>query len=259
MRALIAVVLGLGLALTTSAPAAFAAAKGPKPPQQDWPHHGIFGTYDKAALQRGFQVFQQACNSCHATRFLDYRHLAALGFTETEVKAIAANYEVQDGPDEFGEMFTRTAIPSDPFNKPFPNEQAARAANGGAYPKDLSLIVRARAYKEDYLYALLTGYVPDDQLPEGVEPRPGQYYNEYYSGHWIAMAPPLIEGVITYDDGTEATVEQMARDVTQFLAWMSVPELEQRKSMGLMVMLFLITFAGIMYVVKKRVWADLDH
>ncbi len=246
--ALIALLLGPGIALKAEA-----ADKAPKPPDRDWSFEGPFGTFDPAAAQRGFLVYKQVCSACHAMEQLHYRHLTDIGFTETEVQAIAAQYEVQDGPNDEGQMFMRAGIPADQFVSPYPNKEAARFANAGAYPKDLSLIVKARKYGADYLYALLTGYT---EPPEDVELAPTQYWNTYYKGNIIAMAPPLYEDAVEYADGTPATVEQMAADISHFMAWASEPTMDERKEMGFRVMLFLIVFAGVLYVVKKRVWKD---
>lgn len=235
-------------------PAVAVAAEAEPPIDRSWPHEGFFGSYDKAALQRGYQVFEQACASCHSAKYLAFRHLAGLGYEEEDVKAIAARHTVVDGPDENGDMFERPARPSDSFPAPFPNEQAARAANNGALPPDLSLIVKAREGHEDYIYSLLTGYeVPpaDVQVPDG------QYYNRYFAGNLIAMPPPLSEGLVEYADGTPATVPQMAEDVTQFLAWLSEPTMEERKMVGLKFMLFVLAMTGIFYAYKRRLWAKL--
>jgi ubiquinol-cytochrome c reductase cytochrome c1 subunit len=222
-------------------------------PEMEWHHAGMFGTFDRAQLQRGFQVYKQVCAACHSMRQLSYRNLSALGYDEGQIKAIAAEYQVTDGPNDAGEMFERAARPSDKFKSPFVNEQAARAANNGAYPKDLSLITKARHGGADYLHALLTGYVAP---PEGFEVPDGMYYNKYYEGHLIAMAPPLLEGVVSYADGTEASVEQMSQDVSAFLTWAAEPEMETRKKMGLQVLIFLAVFSVIMYLVKKEVWKN---
>lgn len=244
------------------------AAEGIAPPKQVWPHKGITGTYDKAALQRGFQVYKEVCAACHGMKLLSYRNLAGLGYTEAEIRAVAAEYTVTDGPNEDGEMFERPALPSDRFKSPFPNDNAAKAANGGAFPVDLSLIVKGRKYSEDYLYALLTGYtdapesimVKDAQtggmVEEKVEMLPGQYWNTYFPGHKLSMAPPLMEGQVTYADGRSARLDEAARDVVQFLAWASEPHMEARKQMGMKVTLFLLVFAGIMLAAKRKVWAD---
>lgn len=232
------------------------AAEGPgAPPDQGWSFDGIFGTFDKAELQRGFQVYREVCGVCHSLDLVAYRNLAALGFEEEEIKAIAAEREVTDGPNEDGEMFQRPAQPSDHFVAPFPNENAAKAANNGALPPDLSLMVKARKGGANYLYAILTSY--EEEPPEGVEIAENANYNAYFPGYGIAMSPPLSEGQVSYADGTEASVEQMARDVTAFLAWAAEPELEARKNIGIKVLLFLILFTGMLYAVKKKVWAEL--
>lgn len=233
--------------------AARAAGEAEPPIRESWPHQGIFGTYDRAALQRGFQVYKEVCSACHGTKYLAFRNLQALGYTEDEVKAIAAEYTVMDGPNDQGEMFERPARPSDRKPSPYPNEQAARAANNGAYPPDLSLIVKARAGGENYIYSLLIGY---EQPPAGVTVPDGMYYNKYFPGHFIAMPPILQPDGVTYVDGSEATVAQMARDVTQFLAWLAEPKLEERKQTGIKVMLFLIVLTGLLYAYKRRIWAD---
>jgi ubiquinol-cytochrome c reductase cytochrome c1 subunit len=253
MRALKSAILAaaVGLGLTSGA---MAASDAPAPPEIDWPHGGLFGSFDRAAAQRGFQVYKEVCAACHSMNLLSYRNLADLGFNEDEVKAIAAQYEVEDGPDDNGEMFTRAALPSDRFVSPFPNEAAARAANGGALPPDLSLLAKGRPHGEDYLAALLIGY---EEPPEGVTVPPGQYYNAYFPGHLIGMPPILQPDGVSYADGTEATPEQMAQDVSTFLAWAAEPKLEARKQTGLKVILFLIVFAGLMYAVKRRIWAGL--
>jgi ubiquinol-cytochrome c reductase cytochrome c1 subunit len=177
-----------------------------------------------------------------------------LGYSEPEVKAFAAQYEVQNqDPNEEGEMFMRPATPADKFVSPFPNEEAARAANGGAYPPDLSLIVKARADGANYVYSLLTGY---SEAPADLEKSDTQYYNPYFAGHLIGMPPPLSDDMVTYADGTAATVDQMAYDVTNFLTWTASPKLEKQKSTGLKVMLFLIVMTGVLIAVKKKIWAD---
>ncbi|GIX08542.1 cytochrome c1 [Elioraea sp.] len=249
--------VALAASLLLAAPAARAAGEAPKPPPQDWSFGGLFGTFDRASAQRGFLVYKQVCAGCHAMKQLAYRNLEGIGLSEAEIRAIAADYMIMDGPNDDGEMFERPGRPSDRFRSPFPNEKAARAANGGAYPPDLSLIVKARAGGADYLHALLTGY--RDEPPAGVEPMEGMHYNAYFPGHWIAMARPLNDDQVEYPDGTPATTEQMARDVVTFLAWAAEPELEQRRAMGVRVILFLIVLAGLTYGVKRRIWADLKH
>lgn len=235
---------------------ALAAGEYKKPPKLDWPHDAIFGTYDKAALQRGFQVYKQVCSACHGMKRLAYRNLRELGYSEDQVKTIAAEYMVTDGPNDEGEMFQRPARPSDAFFAPYANEQQARYVNNGAYPLDLSLIVAARKNGADYIAALLSGY---SEPPEGEELMEGMYWNEYFKGHQIAMAPQLMDGMVEYADGTEATVEQMSYDIASFLTWASDPHHDERKRMGLRVVLFLIVFSVLMYLVKKKVWRDIQH
>ena len=228
------------------------AAEGEHLRTREWPQEGIFGKFDRAALQRGFQVFKEVCASCHAAKYLRFRDLAGIGLDQETIKAVASEYTVLDGPDDNGEMFERPAKPFDAFPPPFPNPQAARAANGGAYPPDLSLIVKAREGGVDYLYSLLLGY---EDPPEGVEGLEGAFYNPVFPGGWVAMPPPLSDGLVEYPDGTPATAEQMAADVTQFLAWLAEPELEQRKQLGLKFMLFVLVMTGIFYAYKRKVWS----
>jgi ubiquinol-cytochrome c reductase cytochrome c1 subunit len=249
---LTAAVLTAG-ALAATLPASPAqAAEGVPVPAQDWSFDGVFGTFDRAALQRGFQVYKAVCASCHGLDFVAYRNLADLGYNEDEIKAVAAQYEVLDGPNDEGEMFTRPAIPSDRFANPFPNANAARFANGGAYPPDLSLMAEARVGGADYLYALLIGY---GDAPDGMTIPDGMYYNAYFPGHQIAMPPPIYPDGVSYDDNTPATVMQQARDVTTFLVWAAEPNLEERKRTGIMVILFLLVFTGLLYATKRKIWA----
>lgn len=222
-------------------------------PKQDWSFNGIFGTFDRAAAQRGLQVYREVCATCHSLDYIAFRNLTDLGYSEDEVKAIAAEYEVQDGPNDEGEMFARPGTPADRFPAPFANEKAARASNGGAYPPDLSLIVDARAGFEDYVYGVLVGY---EEAPAGVTMMAGMNYNKYFPGHQIAMAQPLYEDGVTYADGTKASIEQMAKDVTTFLAWASEPNMEGRKQTGIAVILFLIVLSGLFYASKRKIWAD---
>lgn len=223
------------------------------PKKVTWPFDGVFGTFDRKAAQRGFQVYKEVCSACHGLYNLYYRNLKELGFSDAEIKEIAKNYTVQDGPNDLGEMFERPALPSDHFARPYPNEQAARSANNGAYPPDLSLIVKAREDGANYLYSLLTHYTDP---PEHFKLMPGLHYNPYFPGYQLAMPPPLADGQVTYMDGTTASIEQMARDVTIFLQWAAEPEMENRKSMGLKVMMFLIVFTILFIMTKKRIWRD---
>ncbi|MCF8468122.1 MAG: cytochrome c1 [Sneathiella sp.] len=219
-----------------------------------WKHGGIFGTYDRAAAQRGLQVYREVCAGCHGLALVAFRTLTDLGFSGEEVKAIAAQSDFLDGPDASGDMFERPGKPSDRFPSPFANEQSARASNGGAYPPDLSLITKARASGDDYVYSLLTGY---GEAPEDIQMAEGMNYNAYFPGHQIAMPAPLSADAVEYSDGTPATVDQMAHDVTVFLTWAAEPKMEQRKNIGLKVILFLLVLAGIFYAVKRKVWSDL--
>lgn len=242
------------LAISAGAPApATAAGEAVHAPEQHWSFSGLFGTFDRAALRRGAKIYKEVCSGCHGLRLVAYRNLMDIGFSEDEVKAIAASVDVQDGPNDDGEMFDRPGLPADRFKSPFPNENAARASNNGALPPDLSLIVKARLGGADYIHGILTGY---KEAPAGLTVPEGMHYNEYFPGHLIAMAAPLAEDGIEYADGTKATVEQQSKDVTTFLAWAAEPELEVRKRMGVKVILFLLLLTGMFYVLKRRIWAD---
>lgn len=242
-----------GIALLALVPgAAFAAGEAEVPKKVEWTFNGPFGTFDHAAARRGLQVYMDVCGLCHALRFVAYRNLTEIGLTEDEAKAIAASHDVTDGPDETGAMFKRPAGLAERFVPPFANENAARFANGGALPPDLSLMVKARKQGADYIYSLLTGF---QDPPADVQLAPGMNYNPYFHGHQIAMPPPLMDGAVTYQDGTPATVDQMARDIVQFLAWSAEPNLPTRHRMGFSVMIYLIILAGLLYAVKRRIWA----
>lgn len=219
-----------------------------------WPFEGMFGSFDRQAAQRGAQVYLEVCSACHGLNHLYYRNLKALGFSDGEIKAIAAKKTVTDGPNDAGDMFDRPATPSDIFVPPFPNEHAARASNGGAYPVDLSLIIKARHDGPNYVYSLLTGYTTP---PEHVKLMPGLHYNPYFEGGQIAMPPPLTEGQVDYSDGTKASIDQMSHDLVVFLQWAAEPEMEHRKSMGLKIMIFLSIFTILFFMVKKRIWKDI--
>lgn len=242
-------------ALLLSAPA-LAAGDQHAPKQVQWPFEGTFGRVDKQSAQRGLQVYKEVCAACHGISGVAFRNLTALGFSEAEVKALAANYSVKDGPDDSGEMFERPGKPSDRFVPPYANEQAARAAQNGAYPPDLTLMVKARPDGANYLYSLLTGY---STPPADAHVAEGMHYNPYFPGGQIAMPPPLSDGQISYEDGTAASVDQMARDVTNFLQWTAEPEMEERKRMGIKVMLYLLAFTAFMWVAKKRIWKRIGH
>ena len=228
------------------------------PIKVDWSFKGITGTFDRASLQRGFQVYKEVCSSCHSMQYLSYRNLGEPGgpeFTEAEVKAIAASFEVTDGPDNQGEMFTRPGRPSDTFVSPHTNKEAAAAANGGAYPPDMSVLVKARKGGANYIYSVLVGYEeppPDVKLDQGV------YYNKYMIGNKIKMPNNLEDGLVEYADGTESTVDQMAKDVTTFLAWAAEPELEERHRTGVKVIIYLILLTILVYLSMKKIWSRID-
>jgi ubiquinol-cytochrome c reductase cytochrome c1 subunit len=226
-------------------------AETPEPLHVKWHHDGPFGTFDRAAAQRGFQVYREVCSTCHSLTYVAFRNLTDLGFSPEQVEALAAEYTVTDGPNDEGEMFERPARPSDPIPPPYPNPQAARVANGGALPPDLSLITKARAGGTDYVFSIPQGY---SEPPPGESGPEGTYYNAYFPGHWIAMPPPLQDGAVQYADGTQATVPQMAEDVATFLTWAGEPTLEQRKRTGLKVTLFLVVFTGLTYATMRKVW-----
>jgi len=219
---------------------------------QKWSFQGMFGTFDRAAVKRGSQVFFEVCNTCHSLNMLSYRNLVDIGMSEASVKKLASEYEVQDGPNDEGDMFMRPALLSDHIVAPFANEKASRFANGGAFPPDLSVITKARAGGPDYVYDLLTGY--RDEPPKGFEVPDGMFYNTQFPGHRVGMPPPLDDGAVTYSDGTPETLKQHAKDVVTFLSWAAEPELEERKSMGVKVLLYLIVLTAMLYALKRRIW-----
>jgi cytochrome c1 len=229
------------------------------PPHQHWHFQGPFGTYDRAAAQRGYQIYSTVCSACHSLGLLSYRNLMELGLTENQVKGLIADIQVPDIGED-GSAIERPARLSDKFKKPYANDLAAASANGGKAPPDLSVIVKARDHGPDYIYALLTGYVPFEKLtPQQIKESgvtKDDYYNTYFQGHRIAMPPPLSDDKVQYVDGTKATLAQEARDITEFLAWASEPHLEARNRTGVRVILFLLVLAGFMYAVKRQVWAD---
>ena len=281
-----------------------ASGKSKHPHAQHWHFAGPFGTYDKDALQRGYQVYEAVCSNCHGLELVAFRNLGQeggpfhlnecpAGVPETVdcsnpndnpvVKALAAKYKFQitDGPDDTGDMFQRPALPSDNIPGPFANEQLARMANNNALPPDLSLMAKARHGGPDYIYALLTGY---EDAPSTVVVGPGQYYNPYFHGDMaqamkpeymhdghvvdgvsvplggvLAMAPPIADGIIEYGDDSPQTVEQYAKDVTEFLMWAAEPKMEARKSLGIMTIIYLIILAGILYWSYRKVWSKVDH
>ena len=265
----------LGMAALLAAGSAQAAgdAHAPQPERQAWTFAGPFGHFDRAQIQRGFQVYREVCANCHGLKRIAFRNLSEPGgpeFSEAQVKALAAEYKIKDGPNDAGDMFERPGRPSDRFPSPFPNENAARAALG-AIPPDFSLLAKARSYSRgfplflidalpipggayqehgpDYIVALLNGYSKAD------DPN----YNDYYPGHKIAMAAPISDGAVDYTDGSPKTLVQYSRDVAAFMMWAAEPKLEERKKTGFKVMAFLLVFAGLLYYTKKRVWADVAH
>jgi ubiquinol-cytochrome c reductase cytochrome c1 subunit len=245
---LLALVLGCG-----AAGMARAEEEAKTPPHQQWPFEGVFGTYDRAASQRGYQIYKEVCSACHPVKHLYFRDLEELGYTEDQVKGIAAQVQVTDGPNDQGEMFQRPARPSDKIPGPFPNDQAARAANNGALPPDLSLITKAREGGPDYVYALLTGY---KDAPAAFKMNEGMYYNEYFDGHQIKMPPPLTQpDQVKYADGTQATLPEMAHDVVSFLNWSAEPNLDERHRIGFKVILFLLIASGVFYAAKRKIWS----
>ncbi len=222
------------------------------PKQMKWEFDSFFGRFDQASTQRGYQVYKEVCSACHSLKRVAYRNLTEIGFSEDEVKQIAGEYLVTDGPNEEGEMFERAALPSDKFVGPYTNEQAARSANGGALPPDLSLIVKARHDGPNYVYSLITGF---GDAPEGFAMSEGKNYNPYFEGRQISMAAPLVDdGQVDYKDGTYAAKEQMAIDVVNFLQWAAEPETEHRKKMGIRTMIFLGVLFAILIAAKKAVW-----
>jgi ubiquinol-cytochrome c reductase cytochrome c1 subunit len=240
------------LGVLAGASVAVPAARADEPPAQNWSFSGPFGTYDRASAQRGFQVYQEVCSACHAMKQMYYRNLEGIGLSPDQVKAIAASVTVPGGINDSGEPFDRPGLPSDHFKSPYPNDQAARAAQNGALPPDQSVLEKAREGGADYIYALLTGY---RQPPAGMKMGDGMNYDLYFAGNQIAMPPPLSDGRVTYADGTPATVEQMARDVTTFLTFAANPEMEERKQIGVKIVFFLVLMTGVTYATKRRIWA----
>ena len=254
----------------------------PQPPLQKWSFAGAFGSFDEAQLQRGFQVYKEVCSNCHSMKLVKFRNLAeegGPGYSASQVTALAATYQVKDGPNDAGEMFDRPGRAADAFPPPFPNDQAAAAANGGKAPPDFSVLAKARTFERgfpkfifdvlpftgyseqgvDYIHALLGGY---EEPPKDKDVPAGTYYNKYYAGHLIAMPPPLSDGQVTYgkdDKGQPVvpeTIDQYGKDVAAFMAWAAEPHMEARKALGFRVILFLILLAAGLYYVKKRIWSD---
>jgi ubiquinol-cytochrome c reductase cytochrome b/c1 subunit len=244
------------------------------PPRLEWSFAGPRGKFDRGQLQRGFKIYREVCANCHSLSMIAFRNLADPGgpeFSVAQAQAVAAEYKIKDGPNDQGEMFDRPGRLADYFPPPFPNEQAARASNGGSFPPDMSVLAKARTYERgfpwfvvdmftqyqeqgvDYIAALLKGY---EQKPADMQMAPGMMYNTYFPGHGIAMPPPISDGQVTFDDGSPATLDQYSRDIAAFLMWTAEPHLEDRKRIGFQVMVFLVIFAGLLYFTKKKVWAD---
>jgi cytochrome c1 len=272
-------IVALLLALSTLATHAglARAAEAEQPPRNKWSFAGPFGVYDRAQLQRGLKVYREVCSVCHGLSYISFRNLAEPGgpeFTRAQAAAIAAEYKIQDGPNDQGEMFERPGRPADKFPTPWKNEPEARTRYNGAVPPDLSVMAKARTYERgfpwfvfdiftqfqeqgvDYLVALLKGY---ENEPQGFTLPPGTQYNKYFPGHAIAMPKPLEDGRVEYSDGTPATLDSYSKDVAAFLMWTAEPHMEARKRIGFQVMLFLLVFAGLLYFVKKKVWSGVPE
>jgi cytochrome c1 len=270
-RTIIAVTLA-GALLALSGPALAQEHDTPQPPRVKWSFAGPFGKFDEAQLQRGFKIYREVCANCHSLDMLAFRNLAdagGLGYSEAQVAAVAAEYKIKD-IDDLGNAIERAGRPADHFPSPFANELAAKAANGGTAPPDMSTLAKARTYERgfpwfvfdmitqyqeqgpDYIAALLKGYLDP---PQGFQVPEGGHYNQYFPGHVIVMPPPLQAGQVTFDDGSPQTLEQYSKDVAAFLVWAAEPHLVQRKRIGFQVMFFLIVLAGLMYFTKKKVWS----
>jgi ubiquinol-cytochrome c reductase cytochrome b/c1 subunit len=268
----VAVALVAGAMLFTSVQPS-SAAEAEHPPRQKWSFAGPFGKFDRGELQRGFKVYKEVCATCHGLSYVAFRNLAEAGgpgYSPAQASAVASEYKIKDGPNDQGEMFERPGRAADRFPSPFPNDQAARVANGGALPPDLSLIAKARTYERgfpwfifdiftqyqeqgpDYLVALLNGY---EEAPQGFALPAGSNYNKYFPGHAIGMPKPLNDGQVTYEDGSPQTVAQYSKDVTSFLMWAAEPHMEARKRIGVQVFIFLILLSGLLYFTKRKVWA----
>jgi cytochrome c1 len=279
MNAHRSIVLAATLAASLAAPALqpVLAQEAENPPRQTWSFHGPFGLYDPGQLQRGFKIYREVCSSCHSLKLLAFRNLADPGgpqFSEAQAAAIASSFQVTAGPNDQGEMFQRPGKLADYFPPPFANDQAARNANGGGLPPDMSVLAKARGFESgfpwfifniftqyqeqgpDYIHGILIGY---EDPPAGVTLPPGAQYNKYFPGHAIAMPKPLSDGQVEYTDGTPATVDQYAKDISAFLMWAAEPKLDERKRLGFQVFIFLIVLTGLLYFTKKKVWHDIHH
>lgn len=257
----VSAIVGVGISTVNGA-----EESGYETKSHDWPHAGPFGKFDRAALQRGLQVYKEVCSTCHSLDMVAFRELTALGYTKAEVKAFAADYEFPDGVDEDGEEKTRKGKPRDYFPSPFGSEQEARESNNGVLPPDFSLLGKSRehlslfmpwtsVYGEDYIVGILTTY--HEEAPEGVELAEGMNFNETFPGNQIAMAAPLFDDLVEYADGTPATTEQMAKDVATFMYWAAEPKMEARKEMGLKVVIFMTILTIMLYFVNKSVWKNI--
>ena len=280
-KTLVLIAAAAGLSLMATQPA-LASGGAEHPKSGGFSFEGPFGTFDQAQLQRGYKVYREVCSSCHGMDLMHFRTLAEPGgpFYDAHqvnpaenrfVKVLAAEVQVPDIDSETGEAIMRDAVPADKFPNPYPNATAAAAGNGGAAPPDLSVMAKARHDGANYIYSLLSGY---RAAPAGLEIRPGQYYNPYMAGDltpfvaegahvppggFIAMPPPLMDGQVTYDDGSAETVDQYAKDVAAFIAWASDPKQVQRKQSGVGVLIFLLLFAGVTYVSYRRIWKGVAH
>jgi cytochrome c1 len=263
--------------LSMGALSAHAQGEPAAPPMQRWSFSGPFGLYDPEQLQRGFQIYREVCSTCHSLKLLSFRNLAdpgGPGFTEAQAAAIAATFQVTDGPNDQGQMFQRAGKISDYFPPPFANDQTARAALGGGLPPDMSDLAKARTYDEgfpwfiidaftmyqeqgpDYIHAIINGYTTP---PAGYTQPPGTYYNAYFPGNAIKMPQPLHDGQVKYTDGTPQTLDQYGRDIAAFLMWAAEPKQNARKQLGFQVMIFLIVFTGLLYFTKKKVWHAVER
>jgi ubiquinol-cytochrome c reductase cytochrome c1 subunit len=271
------------LALTFAAALAVVGARtvsaqeADAPPRMHWSFHGPFGMYDPAQLQRGFKIYREVCSNCHSLKLLAFRNLADPGgpdFTEAQAATIASGFQVTDGPNDQGEMFQRPGKIADHFPPPFANDKAARNANGGALPPDMSVLAKARGYEAgfpwfivdaftqyqedgpDYIHAIINGY---EKAPAGFTLPPGAQYNKYFPGHAIGMPQPLSDGQVEYTDGTPTTVDQYGKDIAAFLMWAAEPKLDERKRLGFQVFIYLIVLTGMLYFTKRMVWHDVHH
>jgi ubiquinol-cytochrome c reductase cytochrome c1 subunit len=233
----------------------YASSVAEEPQQINWPFDGMTGKFDYESIQRGFKVYKEVCSACHSVRLIAFRNLEQIGFSEEQVKSLAAEYDIEDGPNDNGDMFKRSGRPSDQIPGPFANEKAARASNNGALPPDLSLIIKAREGGANYVHSLLIGF---QEPPIDFKLGENMHYNPYFPGRQIAMTPPLVlEGQVTFDDGTKATIDQMAYDVVNFLQWTAEPEMQERKSLGLRVLVFVGILIVLSWFANKAIWKDL--